>query len=143
MSTVAASSTPLFVRLNTTCTTDPATGVEGCYSAVVRDRRGPPRAPRVTERHPVILDVDTGIDDSLALLYACASPEAALVAATRAAGGCEHARGPGAGRSRGRRSGAGARNAAGAAPHDDAGDARAAGHRLCGAAAAAPAATSP
>src|SRR3972149_1853444 len=86
MSTVAASSTPLFVRLNTTCTTDPATGVEGCYSAVVRDRRGPPRAPRVTERHPVILDVDTGIDDSLALLYACASPEVELVAATCVAG---------------------------------------------------------
>ena len=31
---------------------------------------------------PVILDVDTGIDDALALLYACASPEAELVAAT-------------------------------------------------------------
>src|SRR3970282_1347517 len=86
MSTVAASSTPLFVRLNTTCTTDPATGVEGCYSAVVRDRRGSPRPPRVTERHPVILDVDTGIDDSLALLYACASPEVELVAATCVAG---------------------------------------------------------
>src|SRR3990172_4623780 len=86
MSTVAASSTPLFVRLNTTCTTDPATGVEGCYSAVVRDPRGPPRAPRVTEPPPVILDVDTGIDDSLALLYACASPEVELVAATCVAG---------------------------------------------------------
>src|SRR3989304_1567412 len=95
MSTVAASSTPLFVRLNTTCTTDPATGVEGCYSAVVRDRRGPPRAPRVTERHPVILDVDTGIDDSLALLYACASPEVELVAATSGAGNAPPARGAG------------------------------------------------
>jgi purine nucleosidase len=31
---------------------------------------------------PLILDVDTGIDDSLALLYACASPEAQLVAVT-------------------------------------------------------------
>ena len=31
---------------------------------------------------PLILDVDTGIDDSLALLYACASPEAELVAVT-------------------------------------------------------------
>jgi purine nucleosidase len=31
---------------------------------------------------PVILDVDTGIDDSLALLYVCASPEAELVAVT-------------------------------------------------------------
>lgn len=33
-------------------------------------------------RIPLILDVDTGIDDSLALLYACASPEADLVAVT-------------------------------------------------------------
>ena len=33
-------------------------------------------------RVPLILDVDTGIDDALALLYACASPEAALVAVT-------------------------------------------------------------
>ena len=40
----------------------------------------------MTERHPVILDVDTGIDDSLALLYACASPEVELVAATCVAG---------------------------------------------------------
>jgi purine nucleosidase len=31
---------------------------------------------------PLILDVDTGIDDSLALLYAIASPEAELVAVT-------------------------------------------------------------
>ncbi|HUQ79389.1 MAG TPA: nucleoside hydrolase [Patescibacteria group bacterium] len=31
---------------------------------------------------PMILDVDTGIDDSLALLYAAASPEAELVAVT-------------------------------------------------------------
>src|SRR5688500_9822332 len=34
------------------------------------------------ERVPLILDVDTGIDDALALLYACASPEADLVAVT-------------------------------------------------------------
>jgi len=34
----------------------------------------------------LILDVDTGIDDSLALLYACASPEAELVAVTCVAG---------------------------------------------------------
>jgi purine nucleosidase len=33
-------------------------------------------------RVPLILDVDTGIDDSLALLYACASHEADLVAVT-------------------------------------------------------------
>jgi purine nucleosidase len=31
---------------------------------------------------PLILDVDTGIDDSLAILYACASPEADLIAVT-------------------------------------------------------------
>ena len=31
---------------------------------------------------PLILDVDTGIDDSLAILYAAATPEAELVAVT-------------------------------------------------------------
>ena len=35
---------------------------------------------------PVIIDVDTGIDDSLALLYACASPEAEIVAVTCVSG---------------------------------------------------------
>jgi purine nucleosidase len=35
---------------------------------------------------PLILDVDTGIDDALALLYACASPEAELLAVTCIAG---------------------------------------------------------
>jgi purine nucleosidase len=35
---------------------------------------------------PLILDVDTGIDDSLALLYAAASPDAELVAATCVSG---------------------------------------------------------
>jgi purine nucleosidase len=40
----------------------------------------------VTRRIPIILDVDTGIDDSLALLYAAASPEAELVAVTCVAG---------------------------------------------------------
>jgi len=35
---------------------------------------------------PLILDVDTGIDDSLALLYAAASPDADLVAVTCVAG---------------------------------------------------------
>ena len=34
------------------------------------------------DRVPLILDVDTGIDDTLALLYAAASPEAELVAVT-------------------------------------------------------------
>ena len=37
-------------------------------------------------RIPLILDVDTGIDDSLALLYACASPEADLRAVTCVSG---------------------------------------------------------
>lgn len=40
----------------------------------------------MTDRIPVILDVDTGIDDSLALLYAAASPDADLVAVTCVAG---------------------------------------------------------
>ncbi len=37
-------------------------------------------------RTPLILDVDTGIDDSLALLYAAASPDAELVAVTCVSG---------------------------------------------------------
>ena len=37
-------------------------------------------------RIPLILDVDTGIDDALALLYAAASPEAELVAVTALSG---------------------------------------------------------
>jgi purine nucleosidase len=40
----------------------------------------------VSERLPLILDVDTGIDDSLALLYAAASPDAEIVAATCVSG---------------------------------------------------------
>ena len=40
----------------------------------------------MADRRPFILDVDTGIDDSLALLYACASPEVDLVAVTCVAG---------------------------------------------------------
>jgi purine nucleosidase len=41
----------------------------------------------VTERRtPLILDVDTGIDDSLALLYAAGSPDADLVAVTCVSG---------------------------------------------------------
>ena len=40
----------------------------------------------MTDRTPLLLDVDTGIDDSLALLYACASPEAEIVAVTCVAG---------------------------------------------------------
>jgi purine nucleosidase len=42
-------------------------------------------------RIPLLLDVDTGIDDALAILYACASPEVELVAAT-AVGGNVNAR---------------------------------------------------
>lgn len=44
---------------------------------------------RATPRRPLILDVDTGIDDSLALLYAAASPDAELVAVTCVAGNVE------------------------------------------------------
>ena len=40
----------------------------------------------MTARIPLLLDVDTGIDDGLALLYACASPEAEIVAVTCVAG---------------------------------------------------------
>jgi purine nucleosidase len=43
----------------------------------------------VTERTALILDVDTGIDDSLALLYAAASSDAELVAATCVSGNVE------------------------------------------------------
>ena len=38
---------------------------------------------------PLILDVDTGIDDSLALLYAATSPDADLIAATCVSGNIE------------------------------------------------------
>ena len=40
----------------------------------------------MTERTTLILDVDTGIDDSLALLYAAASPDVELLAATCVSG---------------------------------------------------------
>ncbi len=40
----------------------------------------------MTQRTLLILDVDTGIDDSLALLYAAASPDVELVAATCVSG---------------------------------------------------------
>jgi purine nucleosidase len=47
-----------------------------------------PQATSVQQpaRVPLLLDVDTGIDDSLALLYACGSPEADLIAVTCVAG---------------------------------------------------------
>ncbi len=41
-----------------------------------------PQAEPAPDHVPLILDVDTGIDDSLALLYACASPEVELLAVT-------------------------------------------------------------
>ena len=41
------------------------------------------------DRVPLILDVDTGIDDALALLYACASPEVELLAVTCVGGNVE------------------------------------------------------
>ena len=40
----------------------------------------------MTDRTALLLDVDTGIDDSLALLYAAASPDAELVAVTCVSG---------------------------------------------------------
>ena len=43
----------------------------------------------MTPRTPLILDVDTGIDDSLALLYAAASEDAELVAVTCVSGNIE------------------------------------------------------
>jgi len=38
------------------------------------------------ERRPLLIDCDTGIDDALALLYACASPEAEIVGVSCVAG---------------------------------------------------------
>ena len=43
----------------------------------------------MTERIPILIDCDTGIDDSLALLYAVASPEAEIVAVTCCSGNVE------------------------------------------------------
>jgi purine nucleosidase len=40
----------------------------------------------VSTRIPLVIDCDTGIDDSLALLYACASPEAEILAVTCCSG---------------------------------------------------------
>jgi purine nucleosidase len=40
----------------------------------------------MVDRQPLIIDCDTGIDDSLALLYACASPEADILAVTCCSG---------------------------------------------------------
>ena len=98
----------------------------------------------MAEPLPLILDVDTGIDDSLALLYAAASPEAELVAVTCVSGNVD-ARQVGsntravlelAGRDR-RRGRDGPRGAARPAARDHARDARPAGPRPRRAAAAA------
>ncbi len=43
----------------------------------------------MTDRIPILIDCDTGIDDSLALLYAVASPEAEIVAVTCCSGNVE------------------------------------------------------
>jgi len=43
----------------------------------------------VSDRIPTVIDVDTGIDDSLALLYAAASPEIDLIAVTCVSGNVE------------------------------------------------------
>ncbi len=43
----------------------------------------------MSSRSPLIIDCDTGIDDSLALLYACASPEAEIIAVTCVSGNIE------------------------------------------------------
>ncbi|MHB8673163.1 MAG: nucleoside hydrolase [Candidatus Limnocylindrales bacterium] len=40
----------------------------------------------MTDRIPLLIDCDTGIDDSLALVYACASPEAEILAVTCCSG---------------------------------------------------------
>ena len=52
------------------------------YDPVVSE----PAAKRGTQRTAMIVDCDTGIDDSLALLYAVASPDCDLVAVTCTAG---------------------------------------------------------
>src|SRR5215204_5409651 len=44
------------------------------------------RRAAMTDRVPIILDVDTGTDDALALAYAVASPKIDLIAATTVAG---------------------------------------------------------
>ena len=43
----------------------------------------------MTEQIPILINCDTGIDDSLALLYAAASPEAEIVAVTCCSGNVE------------------------------------------------------
>lgn len=61
-------------------------GGAGAEPAPAAERPSPAGAAAAV---PLLLDVDTGIDDSLALLYACGSPEAELVAVTCVAGNVE------------------------------------------------------
>ena len=56
------------------------------WTAAEAKRPVPAGEPRVSERVPIILDVDTGTDDALALAYAVASPRIDLVAVTTVAG---------------------------------------------------------
>jgi len=56
--------------------------VAGCYDPAVSDYRAGTSARPI----PIIVDCDTGIDDSLALLYAAASPDCEIVAVTCTAG---------------------------------------------------------
>ena len=43
-------------------------------------------APMSQQTQPLLIDVDTGIDDALALLYACAAPEAEIVGVSTVVG---------------------------------------------------------
>ena len=54
----------------------------GCYDPAVSDGNAGTSARPI----PIIVDCDTGIDDSLALLYAAASPDCEIVAVTCTAG---------------------------------------------------------
>ena len=91
----------------------------------------------MTRPRSLILDVDTGIDDSLALLYAVASPDAELVAVTCVSGNTDARQVATntlavlelAGRDDVEVS-IGRRVPLVRAPGDDAGDPRAAGHRV-------------
>ena len=111
----------------------------------------PAVTPGVTDggRQQLIIDVDTGIDDALALLYACASAEAEILAVTCVSGNVAARQVAAntlgvlelAGRSR-RRGGTRPRGPAGSSVDDCARDPRAKGRRLRGAARASRAAVS-
>jgi purine nucleosidase len=65
--------------------TPPAPCHELAYDPVVRK----PDVERAARPIPILVDCDTGIDDSLALLYAVASPDCELVAVTCTGGNVE------------------------------------------------------